>query len=145
MRISHLLLLEKRMPHLGPLTFQDQMEQFYQQLQKIIDQTSKKNILIVKGGWNVKVGKDAQADLGIICGPYCNDETTERGLRLLEFATFNSLVMKKKLVPHKPSRRWKWHSPDGKHHKQIDYIWVRKRFCSGVITSTRQGAFLEQI
>ena len=56
----------------------------------------------------------------------------ERGLRLLEFATFNNLVLTNTLGPHKPSRRWTWHSPDGKHHNQIDYILVKKRFRSGV-------------
>ena len=67
-----------------------------------------------------------------VCGPYCNVETNERGLRLLEFATFNNLVLTNTLGPHKPSRRWTWHSPDGKHHNQIDYILVKKRFRSGV-------------
>ena len=47
---------------------------------------------------------------------------------LLEIATFNSLVLTNTLGPHKPSRRWTVHSPDGKHHNQIDYILVRKRF-----------------
>ena len=50
----------------------------------------------------------------------------------LEFATFNNLVLTNTLGPHKPSRRWTWHSPDGKHHNQIDYILVKKRFRSGV-------------
>ena len=36
------------------------------------------------------------------------------------------------------SRRWTWHSPNGQHHNQIDYILVRKRFRSGVsIARTR--------
>ena len=55
-----------------------------------------------------------------------------RGLRLLEFATFNNLVLTNTLGLHKPSRRWTWHSPDWKHHNQIDYILVKKRFRSGV-------------
>ena len=39
---------------------------------------------------------------------------------------------------HKASRRWTWHSPNGQHHNQIDYILVRKRFRSGVnIARTR--------
>ena len=29
---------------------------------------------------------------------------------------------------HKASRRWAWHSPNGQHHNQIEYILVRKRF-----------------
>ena len=36
---------------------------------------------------------------------------------------------------HKPSRRWTWHSPDGTHHNQIDYILVKKRFSSGIKTA----------
>ena len=61
-----------------------------------------------------------------------NVETNDRGLRLLEFATFNNLVLTNILGPHKPSGRWTWHSPDGKHYNQIDYILVKKRFRSGV-------------
>ena len=61
-----------------------------------------------------------------------NGETNERCLRLLEFETFLNLVLTNSLGPHKPSIRWKWHSPDGKHHIQIDNILVRKSFRSGV-------------
>ena len=90
-----------------------EVNHFYQKLQETIDQTPKKDILVVQGDWNAKVGKDAQADWGEVCGPYCNVETNERGLRLLEFATFNNLVLTNTLGPHKPSRRWTWRGPDG--------------------------------
>ena len=63
-----------------------EVDHFYQQLQETIDQTPNKNILVVQGDWNAKVGNDAHADWGEVCGPYCNVETTERGLRLPEFA-----------------------------------------------------------
>ena len=39
-----------------------EFDHFYQQLQETIDQTPKKDILVVQGDWNTKVGKDAQAD-----------------------------------------------------------------------------------
>ena len=77
----------------------NEVDNFYRQLQEIIDQTPKKDILVVQGDWNAKVGRDAQADLGDVCGPYCNAETNERGLRLLEFATFNNLVLTNTLGP----------------------------------------------
>ena len=64
-----------------------------------------------------------------------NDDTNERGLRLQEFATFNDLVLANTFGHHKASRRWTWHSPNGQHHNQIDYILVRKRFPSGVNTA----------
>ena len=64
--------------------------------------------------------------------------TQMRGLRLLEFSTFNDLVLANTFGHHKASRRQTWHSPNGQHHSQIDYILVRKRFRSGVnIARTR--------
>ena len=36
---------------------------------------------------------------------------------------------------HKPSRRWTWHSPDGTHHNQIDYLLVKKQFHTGIKTA----------
>ena len=44
----------------------------------VIDQTPKKEILVVQGDWNVKVGKDAYENWQGICGPFCNDDTNER-------------------------------------------------------------------
>ena len=48
------------------------------------------------------------------------------------FATFNDLVLANTFGHHKASRGWTWHSPNGQHLSQIDYILVRKRFRSGV-------------
>ena len=41
---------------------------------------------------------------------------------------------------HKPPGRWTWHSPDGTHHNQTDYLLVKKRFRSGIKTA-RTRAF----
>ena len=54
------------------------------------------------------------------------------------FATFNDLVLANTFGHHKASRRWTWHSQNGQHHNQIDYILVRTRFRSEVsIARTR--------
>ena len=37
----------------------NKIEEFYDQLQIVIDQTPKKDILVVQGDWNAKVGRDA--------------------------------------------------------------------------------------
>ena len=53
-------------------------------------------------------------------------------------ASYNDLFLTNTFCPHKPSRRWAWHSPNGKTHNQIDYIMVKKRFRSSVnINRTR--------
>ena len=111
------------------------VDEFYREFQSLVDQTPKQEILVVQGDWNAKVGEDAQEDWGEVCGPSCNPKTNDRGLKLLDFATYNNLVLANTLGNHKPSRRWTWHSPDGTHHNQIDYILVKKRFRSGIKTA----------
>ena len=77
------------------------------------------------------VGKDAHKNRQNICRFFCVDETNERALRLLEFVTFNDLVLANTFGHHKASRRWTWHGSNRQHHNQIDYILdytlVRKR------------------
>ena len=49
------------------------------------------------------------------------------------FEIFNNLIPTNSLgPPRKPTRKWTWHSPDGKHNYRIEYVLVRKRFRSGV-------------
>ena len=37
----------------------NEIEEFYDQLQNVIDETSKQDILLVQGDWNANEGKDA--------------------------------------------------------------------------------------
>ena len=116
----------------------DDIEDFYDQLQEVIDQTPKKDILVVQGDCNAKMREDASKNWKGTCGQYCNPETYERGLKLLEFASYNNLKVVYTFGPHKPSRRWTWHSPGGDYHNQIDNIMVKRRFQSSVnIAKTR--------
>ena len=120
----------------------EQVEEFYTQLQNIIDQVDKKDILIIQGDWNAKVGTDSIKDWRNYCGPSCNESTNERGLRLLEFASYNNMVLANTLGDQKASRRWTFHAPNGIPH-QIDYIMVQNRFRSGICrarTRTFPGA-----
>ena len=95
------------------------------EVQSLVDQTPKQDILVVQGDWNAKVGEDAQEDWGEVCGHSCSPETNDRGLKLLDVATYNNLVLANTLGNHKPSRMWTWHSPDGTHQNQIAYILVK--------------------
>ena len=105
----------------------EQIEQFYNQIQTVVDKVNKKDTLIIQGGWNAKVGVDAVEDLVDYCGPSSNDTTNDRGLRLFEFASFNGMVLANTLGEHKPSRRYTWHAPNGRTRIQIDYIMVQNR------------------
>jgi len=116
----------------------EEVEDFYEQLQETLDEIPKKDIPMILGDWNAKVGKDAQTNWPNICGPSCNSETNDRGFRLLEFAASNDFKLANTMGSHKGSRMWTWHSPNGQIHNQIDYIMVKRRFMSGVhIAKTR--------
>ena len=71
---------------------ESEVDEFYRELRSPFDQTPKQNILVVQGDWNAKVGEDAQEDLREIFSPFCNTETNDRGLKLLDFATYNLTV-----------------------------------------------------
>lgn len=62
----------------------DNIKYFYKRVQKVIDQTPKKDTMVVQGSWNAKIGEDACKNWKGTCGQYYNLETNERGLRLLE-------------------------------------------------------------
>ena len=112
----------------------EDVEVFYEELQKVLNKTPKKDILVVQGDWNAKIREDAYEN----CGRHCNIKSNERGRRLLEFASYNDLMVANTFGSHKTSRKITWHSPDGKTHNQIDYIMVKKRFSSSVnIAKTR--------
>ena len=74
------------------------------------------------------MGTDTQVDWQDNYGPFCNAVSNERGLRFLEFDSYNNLVLVNTLAPHRASRRWTWHAPNGQHHNQTDYIMVQNRF-----------------
>ena len=48
----------------------NEIEEFYDQLQNIIDQTQKKDIFVVQGDWNAEVGEDGCRNWHGICGPF---------------------------------------------------------------------------
>ena len=45
----------------------NEIEEFYDQLQNVIDQTPKEDILVARGDWNAKVGKDVCENWQGIC------------------------------------------------------------------------------
>ena len=55
----------------------DDIEDFYDQLQEVIDQAPKKDILEVQGDWNANIGEDASKNWKGTCSQYCNPETNE--------------------------------------------------------------------
>ena len=108
------------------------VEKFYELLDATITKVPKKDITIVQGDWNAKIGPDAYETWAGTTGKFSARVTNDCGLRLLEFAKSHRLTLANTLHPHKPSRTTTWHSPNGLVHNQIDFILTPQRFKSSI-------------
>ena len=84
----------------------EEVQLFYKQLDSIIAKTPKKDILVVQGDWNAKVGPDAYLHWAGTVGRFGIGETNDRGRRLLELA-------KSPAHQNKLSRTTTWQTPSG--------------------------------
>ena len=110
----------------------DDIDAFYSDLEDFMKKIPKKDIVIVQGDWNAKIGTDAYTIWKGTVGKFGTGVTNERGERLLEFAKRYHLIIANTLHDHKASRTTSWHSPDGVTHNQIDFILVSKKHQSGI-------------
>ena len=115
-----------------------EVEQFYEDLQDLVELTPQKDVLLTIGDWNAKVG--SQETPGVT-GKFGLGMRNEAGQRLIEFCQENALVIANTLFQQRKRRLYTWTSPDGQHRNQIDYILCRQRWRSSIqSTKTRPGA-----
>ena len=114
------------------------IEQFYEDLQDLLELTPKKDVLFIIGDWNAKVG--SQETPGVT-GKFGLGMWNEAGQRLIEFCQENALVIANTFFQQHKRRLYTWTSPDGQHRNQIDYILCSQRWRSSIqSTKTRPGA-----
>ena len=89
-----------------------EFEQFYEDLQDLLELTPPKDILFIIGAWNAKVG--SQETPGVT-GKFGLSVQNEAGQRLIEFCQENALVMANTLSQQHKRRLYTWTSPDGQH------------------------------
>ena len=87
-------------------------EQFYEDLQDLLELTPKKDVLFIISDWNAKVG--SQETPGVI-GKFGFGVRNEAGQRLIEFSQENALVIENTLFQQHKRRPYTWTSPDGQH------------------------------
>ena len=115
-----------------------EVEQFYEDLQDLLELTPKKDVLCIIGDWNAKVG--SQETPGVT-GIFCLGIWNEAGQRLKEFFQENTLVIANTLFQQHKRRLYTWRSSDGQHRNQIDYILCSQRWRSSIQSAkTRLGA-----
>ena len=96
-----------------------EVEQFYEDLQDLLELTPKKDVLSMIVGWNAKVG--SQKTPGVK-GKFGLGIKNEAGQRLIEFCQENALVIVNTLFQQHKRRLYTRTSPDSQHRNHIDYI-----------------------
>ena len=110
-------------------TEEAEVERFYEDLQDLLELTSKKDVLFIIGDWNAKVG--SQETPGVT-GKFGLGLRNEAGQRLIELCQENALDIANTLFQQHKRRLYTWTSPDGQHQSQIDYILCSQRWRSSV-------------
>jgi hypothetical protein len=73
------------------------------------------------GDFNAKVGREDIFKL-IIGNKSLHGVSNDNGVRVVNFATPGSLIVKSTTFPHRDIHKHTWTSPDGVTHNQIDHV-----------------------
>ena len=115
-----------------------EVERFYEDIQDLLELTSKKDVLFIIGDWNAKVG--SQETPGVT-GKFGLGIRNEAEQRLIEFCQENALVIANTLFQQHKRRLYTWTSPNGQQRNKIDYILCSQSWKSSIQSEkTRLGA-----
>ncbi|KAI8433901.1 hypothetical protein MSG28_015827 [Choristoneura fumiferana] len=109
------------------------IEMFYTTLEAALHKVSNREILVISGDFNAKIGSSSvDSELREVIGPYGLGNRNERGERLIQFAADNGLAIANSLFKHHPRRLYTWTSPGGAYRNQIDYVLVKTRWKTSI-------------
>ena len=74
----------------APTSNAEEAEQFYDDLQDLLELTPKKDVLFIIGDWNAKVRSQ---EISGVTGKFCLGVQNEEGQRLIQFCQENTLVI----------------------------------------------------
>ncbi|VDO97044.1 unnamed protein product [Schistosoma margrebowiei] len=106
---------------------EDAKDQFYNMLQSIIEKCPTKDLTILMGDFNAKVGTD-NTGYDDIMGRHGLVERNENCERLANLCAFNKLVIGGTIFLHKRIHKTAWTSSDHTTQNQIDHICINKTF-----------------
>ena len=113
---------------------------FYSNLQEIIDKVPNHDVLICLGDFNAKLGSDNEGWRECM-GVHGMGEMNDNGMRLASFCLANELIIGGTLFQHKNIHKYTWRSPCGKYLNQIDHFAINRKFKSSLLdVRTRRGA-----
>jgi len=102
-------------------------EDFYNRLQDTLDKTREKDVTILMGDFNAKIGSENK-DYPETLGREGLGTMNENGEFFSDFCARNKFVIGGSIFPHKRIHKATWLSPDLHTENQIDHICIRQKF-----------------
>lgn len=106
---------------------EERKDEFYDRLQTIIQKYTGRDITIVMGDLNAKIGGDNRG-YETIMGQHGLGEMNENGERLADLCANNNLVIGGSVFPHKRIHKATWVSRDLSTENQIHNFCITKKF-----------------
>ena len=105
----------------------EEKDDFYSRLQQVVSKLPDRDINIIMGDANAKVGRD-NSGYEEIMGKHGHGEENDNGERFKDFCGFNNFVIGGTLFPHRRIHKVTWISPDGRTENQIDHFCIIRKF-----------------
>ena len=106
---------------------EEKKDDFYQQLQAVLDRRGTKDITILVEDFNAKIGMDNTGYQDIM-GTHRLGQMNENGERFADLCALNQLVTGGSIFPHKRIHKATWISPNHVTENQIDHICISRKF-----------------
>ena len=106
---------------------EEKKDDFYQQLQAILDRGGTKDLTILMGDFNTKIGLD-NTGYEDIMGTRGLRQMNENGERFADLCALNQLVMGGSIFPHKRNHKATGISPNHVTENQIGHICINRKF-----------------
>ena len=108
---------------------EEDIDDFYEQLEQAMDQCKSQEVIIVMGDLNAKVGNER---VGHIVGGHGLGTQNERGERWIDWCRQHNQIITNTWFKNHNRRLWTWRDPGDRYKNQIDYITINNRFRNAV-------------
>ena len=102
-------------------------EMFYNRLTAVVDRRPRRNLIVVMGDLNAKIGNDNEG-YEMVMGREGIGDMNDNGERFADFCDIQDMVIGGSVFPHKRIHKATWKHPNGTVENQIDHIAYSRKF-----------------
>nr|XP_049588581.1 craniofacial development protein 2 [Syngnathus scovelli] len=119
---------------------EEMKDNFYNQLQHLLQSRKEKDLTLLMGDMNAKVGNNNNG-YELAMGRHGLGTMNENGERFSDICADTNLVIGGTIFPHKHIHKATWISPDHTTENQIDHICINRKFRRSLLDVTvKRGA-----